>query len=54
MVGRFRGVPFSFGALREIYGPLFVRCDVCRRYARLYLAEIRAGGSRRERFGVSD
>jgi len=22
-------------------GPLFVRCDVCRRYARLYLADIR-------------
>jgi hypothetical protein len=27
--------------LRQTYGPLFVRCDVCRRYARLYLAEIR-------------
>jgi hypothetical protein len=27
--------------LRQIYGLLFVRCDVCRRYARLYLAEIR-------------
>jgi hypothetical protein len=39
MVGPFRGVPYGFGALREIYGPLFVRCDVCRRYARLYLAE---------------
>jgi hypothetical protein len=31
--------PYSFGALRQTYGPLFVRCDVCRRYARL--AEIR-------------
>ena len=41
MVGPFPGVPYSFGALRETFGPLFVRCDVCRRYARLYLAEIR-------------
>src|ERR1700681_1912789 len=41
MVGPFRGVSYSFGALRQTYGPLFVRCDVCRRYARLYLADIR-------------
>jgi hypothetical protein len=41
MVGPFPGVPYSFGALRQTYGPLYVRCDVCRRYARLYLAEIR-------------
>jgi hypothetical protein len=41
MVGPFRGVPYSFGALWQTFGPLFVRCDVCRRYARLYLAEIR-------------
>jgi hypothetical protein len=40
MVGPFPGVPYSFGALRETFGPLFVRCDVCRRYARLYPAEI--------------
>jgi len=41
MVGPFPGVPYSFGALRQTFGPLFVRCDVCRRYARLYLADIR-------------
>lgn len=35
MVGPFPGVPHSFGASRQTYGPLFVRCDVCRRYARL-------------------
>jgi len=50
MVGPFRGVPYSFGALREVYGPLFVRCDVCRRYARLYLAEIRDTDSRTKTF----
>ena len=50
MVGPYRGVPYSFGALRETYGPLFVRCDVCRRYARLYLAEIRDTDSRTKTF----
>jgi hypothetical protein len=50
MVGPYRGVPYSFGALRETYGPLFVRCDVCRRYARLYLAEIRNTDSRTKTF----
>ncbi len=33
MVGPFNGVPYSFGALRQTFGPLYVRCDVCRRYA---------------------
>jgi hypothetical protein len=50
MVGPFPGVPYSFGALRKTYGPLFVRCDVCRRYARLYLAEIRDTDSRTKTF----
>jgi hypothetical protein len=26
MVGPFPGVPYSFGALRQTFGPLFVRC----------------------------
>jgi hypothetical protein len=26
MVAPFPGVPYSFGALRKTYGPLFVRC----------------------------
>jgi hypothetical protein len=50
MVGPFPGVPYSFGALRKTYGPLFVRCDVCRRYARLYLAKIRDTGYRTKTF----
>ena len=50
MVGPFPGVPYSFGALRQTYGPLFVRCEVCRRYARLYLAEIRDTDSRTKTF----
>ena len=40
MVGPFPGVPYSFGALRQTYGPLLVRRGVCWRYAPLYLAEI--------------
>jgi hypothetical protein len=35
------GCSLQLGALRETYGPLFVRCDIYRRYARLYLVEIR-------------
>jgi hypothetical protein len=50
MVGPFPGVPYSFGALRQTYGPLFVRCDVWRRCARLYLAEIRDTDYRTETF----
>jgi hypothetical protein len=53
MVGPFPGVPYSFGALRQTYGPLFVRCDVCRRYARLYLAEIRNTDYRTKTFSCS-
>jgi hypothetical protein len=51
MVGPFPGVPYSFGALCQTYGPLFVRCDVCRRYARLYLADIRDTDYRTKTFG---
>jgi hypothetical protein len=41
MVDPFPGVPYSFGALRKTFGPLWIRCDVCRRYARLFLRELR-------------
>ena len=50
MVGPFPGVPYSFGALRKTFSQLFVRCDVCRRYARLYLAEIRDADYRTKTF----
>jgi hypothetical protein len=36
--------------LRRPFGPLFVRCDVCRRYARLYLADIRDADYRTKTF----
>jgi hypothetical protein len=41
MFGPFRGVLSSFGALRKTLGPLWIRCDVCRRYARLFVRELR-------------
>jgi hypothetical protein len=50
MVGPFPGVPYSFGALRQTFGPLFARCDVCRRYACLYLADIRDADYRTKTF----
>jgi hypothetical protein len=53
MVGPFRGVPYSFGALRKVFGPLWVRCDVCRRYARLHLGELHDVDSRTKTFSCS-
>ena len=53
MVGPFRGVPYSFGALRQFFGPLWVRCDVCRRYARLNLRELRDVDYRTKTFSCS-
>jgi len=47
MVERFPGKPFSFGALRKTFGPLYLRCDICRRFALLQL-----GGARAARRGL--
>lgn len=35
-----RGKPFTFRALRDTYGTLYLRCDQCRRYAPLPLTGI--------------
>jgi hypothetical protein len=53
MVGPFRGVPYSFGALRKTFGPLWVRCDVCRRYASLPLRDLRDVDYRTKTFSCS-
>jgi hypothetical protein len=53
MVDPFPGVPYSFGALRKTFGPLWVRCDVCRRYARLFLRELRDVDYRTKTFSCS-
>lgn len=38
MVGLWPHKPFTFRAIRKTFGPTWVRCDVCRRYARLVVA----------------
>jgi hypothetical protein len=41
MVGPWPYRAFTFRALSKTYGQMWLRCDVCRRFARRYLAEIR-------------
>ena len=53
MVGPFSGVPYSFGALRPTYGALFVRCDVCRRYAPLSIGGLQEVDYRSKTFSCS-
>jgi hypothetical protein len=53
MVGPFPAVPNSFGALRQTYGPLFVRCDVCRRYAPLSIGGLQDVDYRSKTFSCS-
>ena len=38
MVGPWPHRAFTFRALSKTYGQMWIRCDVCRRYARLKLA----------------
>src|SRR5262245_7674848 len=55
MVDRFKGIPYSFGALRETFGPLYMRCHLCRRFALLQLGphKLRDVDSRTRRFSCS-
>jgi hypothetical protein len=55
MVDPFKGVPYSFGALRKTFGMLYVRCDVCRSFALLQLGpqKLRDIDSRTKRFSCS-
>ena len=39
MVGPWPHRPFTFRALAKTYGQMWLRCDVCRRYARLKLGD---------------
>jgi hypothetical protein len=40
MVGPWPPRPFTFRAFSKTYGQMWLRCDVCRRYARLNLAAL--------------
>ena len=55
MVDRVPGKPFSFGALRKTFGPLYLRCDICRRFALLQLGThaLRDVDYRTKRFSCS-
>jgi hypothetical protein len=53
MIGPLCGVPYSFGALRKAFGPLWIRCDGCRRYARLFIRELRNVDYRTKTFSCS-
>ena len=43
--------PFTFRALQKTFGPMWVRCDTCRRYATLPLTGLLDADYRTKRFG---
>jgi hypothetical protein len=53
MVGPWPHRPFTFRALSKIYGQMWLRCDVCRRYARLNLAGLHDVDYRTKTFSCS-
>ena len=54
MVGPWPFKPYTFRALAKTYGKMWVRCDVCRRYARLpILGELLEADYRSKTFSCS-
>ena len=53
MVGPWQHRAFTFRALSKTYGQMWLRCDVCRRYARLKLAGLQDTDSRSKTFSCS-
>ena len=53
MVGPWPHRPFTFRALSKTYGQMWLRCDVCRRYARLKLAGLHDVDYRTKTFSCS-
>lgn len=53
MTGAWPYRPFTFRALQKTFGPMWVRCDICRRYARLRLAGLLDVDYRTKRFSCS-
>ena len=53
MVGPWPHRPFTFRALSKTYGQMWLRCDVCRRYARLKLGGLQEIDSRTKTFSCS-
>ena len=53
MAGSPSALPKSFAELQETFGPLYVRCDVCRRHVRLALRGLRDLDYRTKTFSCS-
>ena len=53
MVGPWPHRAFTFRALSKTYGQMWLRCDVCRRYARLSLAGLHDVDYRTKTFSCS-
>jgi len=53
MVGPWLVKPYTFRALRKTYGPLWLRCDVCRRYVPLKIGGLQNVDYRTETFSCS-
>jgi len=53
MAGPPSTLPKSFDELQETFGPLYVRCDVCRRHVRLALRGLRHLDYRSKTFSCS-
>jgi len=53
MVGPWPHRPFTFRARANTYGQMWLRCDVCRRYARLKLDGLHDVDSRTKTFSCS-
>jgi hypothetical protein len=53
MVGPWPFKPFTFRALGKTFGQMWVRCDVCRRYARLKLTGLLEVDYRSKTFSCS-
>src|ERR1700741_2251301 len=53
MTGPWPHKPFTFRALQKTFGPMWVRCDICRRYAPLRLTGLLDVDYRTKRFSCS-
>jgi hypothetical protein len=53
MVGPWLVKPYTFRALRKTYGPLWLRCDVCRRYVPLKIGGLQNVDYRTKTFSCS-
>ena len=53
MAGHSSALPRTFAELQETFGPLYVRCDICRRHIRLELGGLRDLDYRSRTFSCS-